>query len=113
MRHCLRQRMCVGGQLAGGVSGGFDGVVMGVAHANHHFQPLAKLTHGLLLFAQRQRHTMDMLVDPFGIGADATHGLADLLGMRHPLLAGSLVIVAMAWVMNNLRQRGSYPRYWW
>ena len=37
-------------------------------------------------------------------------GLAFLLT---PVLAGSLVIVAVAWVMNNLRQRGSYPRYWW
>ena len=36
-----------------------------------------------------------------------------LVFLLTPVLAGSLVIVAVAWVMNNLRQRGSYPRYWW
>ncbi|MCW3478137.1 HPP family protein [Neisseriaceae bacterium JH1-16] len=29
-----------------------------------------------------------------------------------PVLAGSLAIVTVAWVVNNLRSRGSYPRYW-
>ena len=29
-----------------------------------------------------------------------------------PVLAGSLVIVAVAWGVNNARARGSYPRYW-
>lgn len=30
-----------------------------------------------------------------------------------PVLAGSLIIVACAWVVNNARARRSYPRYWW
>lgn len=29
-----------------------------------------------------------------------------------PVLLGSLVIVWLAWAVNNLRSRGSYPRYW-
>ncbi|MCU7370367.1 HPP family protein [Paucibacter sp. O1-1] len=29
-----------------------------------------------------------------------------------PVLAGSLAIVLVALLVNNLRQRGSYPRYW-
>lgn len=29
-----------------------------------------------------------------------------------PVLAGSLVIVLTAWVVNNLRSARSYPRYW-
>jgi len=29
-----------------------------------------------------------------------------------PVLAGSLAIAAVAWAVNNLRNRGSYPRYW-
>lgn len=29
-----------------------------------------------------------------------------------PVLAGSLLIVACAWAVNNVRSRGSYPRYW-
>ncbi|QNM95917.1 HPP family protein [Chitinimonas koreensis] len=30
-----------------------------------------------------------------------------------PVLLGSLAIVAVAWLANNLRRRGSYPRYWY
>ncbi|MFM1885184.1 MAG: hypothetical protein RL026_341 [Pseudomonadota bacterium] len=30
-----------------------------------------------------------------------------------PVLAGSVTIVVLAWAVNNLRSRGSYPRYWW
>lgn len=29
-----------------------------------------------------------------------------------PVLAGSIVIVALAWCVNNARRRGSYPKYW-
>lgn len=29
-----------------------------------------------------------------------------------PVLTGSIVIVAVAWCLNNLRHRGSYPKYW-
>lgn len=29
-----------------------------------------------------------------------------------PVLLGSLVIVAVAWCVNNARSRGSYPKYW-
>lgn len=29
-----------------------------------------------------------------------------------PVLAGSLVIVAVAWCLNNARSRNSYPKYW-
>lgn len=29
-----------------------------------------------------------------------------------PVLIGSLVIVLTAWVVNNLRSTGSYPKYW-
>jgi CBS-domain-containing membrane protein len=30
-----------------------------------------------------------------------------------PVLSGSLVIVGSAWLVNTLRQRGSYPTHWW
>lgn len=29
-----------------------------------------------------------------------------------PVLTGSIVIVAVAWCVNNARSRGSYPKYW-
>lgn len=29
-----------------------------------------------------------------------------------PVLAGSVVIVAVAWLVNNARHRNSYPKYW-
>lgn len=29
-----------------------------------------------------------------------------------PVLLGSIVIVAVAWVINNARNRASYPKYW-
>lgn len=32
--------------------------------------------------------------------------------LASPVLAGALVIVAVAWGVNNARSRGSYPRYW-
>lgn len=40
----------------------------------------------------------------------ASHAGADFL--LTPVLAGSVTIVLVALVANNLRQRGSYPRYW-
>lgn len=40
----------------------------------------------------------------------ASHAGADFL--LTPVLAGSVIIVLVALVANNLRQRGSYPRYW-
>ena len=30
-----------------------------------------------------------------------------------PVLAGSMVIVMIAWCLNNARSQGSYPKYWW
>ncbi len=29
-----------------------------------------------------------------------------------PVLTGSVVIVAVAWCLNNTRRKGSYPQYW-
>ena len=29
-----------------------------------------------------------------------------------PVLTGSIVIVAVAWCLNNTRRKGSYPQYW-
>lgn len=40
----------------------------------------------------------------------ASHAGADFL--LTPVLAGSVLIVLVALAVNNLRQRGSYPRYW-
>ena len=28
------------------------------------------------------------------------------------VLAGSIVIIVLAWCVNNARSRGSYPKYW-
>ena len=41
MPHGFRQRMGIGSQLAGRAGGAFDGVVVGVAHADDYLQPLA------------------------------------------------------------------------
>lgn len=40
----------------------------------------------------------------------ASHASADFL--LTPVLAGSLAIVLVALLVNNLRKRGSYPLYW-
>ena len=40
----------------------------------------------------------------------AGHASADFL--ITPVLAGSMAIVLVAIAVNNLRKRGSYPRYW-
>jgi len=37
---------------------------------------------------------------------------APLSFLLTPVLAGSVVIVAVAWCLNNARRRGSYPCYW-
>jgi len=37
---------------------------------------------------------------------------APLSFLLTPVLAGSVVIVAVAWCLNNARRRGSYPSYW-
>ncbi|MOA32315.1 HPP family protein [compost metagenome] len=29
-----------------------------------------------------------------------------------PVLTGSLIVVLVAWGLNNARSRNSYPRYW-
>ncbi len=39
-------------------------------------------------------------------------GHAGVQALLTPVLAGSLAIVLVALAVNNLRQRGSYPRYW-
>lgn len=39
-------------------------------------------------------------------------GHAGIEVLLTPVLAGSLLIVLVALAVNNLRQRGSYPRYW-
>lgn len=38
---------------------------------------------------------------------------APLSFLLTPVLAGSIVIVVVAWCLNNTRHRGSYPKYWW
>lgn len=48
--------------------------------------------------------------DPLVLFAGHTTSLQFLLT---PVLAGALSIVILAWLLNNARQRGSYPRYWW
>ena len=48
-------------------------------------------------------------------GADPLVVLASHAGLDFlltPVLAGSVTIVLVALLMNNARQRGSYPRYW-
>jgi CBS-domain-containing membrane protein len=39
-------------------------------------------------------------------------GHAGLEALLTPVLAGSLLILLIALAVNNLRQRGSYPKYW-
>ena len=69
------------------------------------------LAVGLALTAMQHTRTLHA---PAGANPLLVMSVQPGLGfLLTPVLAGSLVIVAVAWAMNNLRQRGSYPRYWW
>ncbi|MNT49917.1 HPP family protein [compost metagenome] len=65
---------------------------------------------GLALAAMQQTRTLHA---PAGanplvvIASGASFGF-----LLTPVLAGSLVVVAVAWCVNNARSRGSYPKYW-
>lgn len=68
------------------------------------------LAVGLALVAMQQTRTLHA---PAGanplvvIASGASFGF-----LLTPVLAGSLVVVAVAWCVNNARSRGSYPKYW-
>jgi len=68
------------------------------------------LAVGLALAAMQQTRTLHA---PAGanplvvIASGASFGF-----LLTPVLAGSLVVVAVAWCVNNARSRGSYPKYW-
>ena len=70
----------------------------------------AGLAVGLALAAMQLSRTVHAPAgaDPLVLMA----GQASLDVLLTPVLAGSLAIVLIALVINNLRQRGSYPRYW-
>lgn len=68
------------------------------------------LAVGLALAAMQQTRTVHAPAGANPLLVMATHpGFGFLLT---PVLAGALVIVGVAWCVNNLRDRGSYPRYW-
>jgi CBS-domain-containing membrane protein len=49
-------------------------------------------------------------------GADPLVVIASHAGpafLLTPVLAGALLIVLLAWAINNGRQASSYPKYWW
>lgn len=65
---------------------------------------------GLSLAAMQQTRTVHAPAGANPLVVMATHpGFGFLLT---PVLCGALVIVGVAWGINNLRSRGSYPRYW-
>ena len=70
----------------------------------------AALAVGLALAAMQQTRTVHAPA-----GANPLVVLAAQPGPEFlitPVLLGSLVIVGVAWALNNARQRGSYPKYW-
>jgi len=68
------------------------------------------LAVGLALAAMQQTRTVHAPAGANPLVVLALHPGLDFLVT--PVLLGSLVIVAVAWGLNNVRQRGSYPRYW-
>lgn len=70
----------------------------------------AALAVGLALAAMQQTRTVHAPAGANPLVVMAVHpGPAFLLT---PVLLGSLVIVVIAWCVNNARSRASYPRYW-
>jgi len=71
----------------------------------------AALAVGLALAAMQQTRTLHAPAGANPLVVIASH--APLSFVVTPVLAGSLVIVAVAWCLNNARQRQSYPKYWY
>lgn len=68
------------------------------------------LAVGLALFAMQQTRTVHA---PAGANPLVVMALQPAWSfLLTPVLSGACVIVVLAWVVNNLRSRGSYPRYW-
>ncbi len=68
------------------------------------------LAVGLAMAAMQQTRTVHAPAGANPLLVMTTHpGFGFLLT---PVLAGALVIVGVAYGVNNLRDRGSYPRYW-
>lgn len=71
----------------------------------------AALAVGLALAAMQQTRTLHAPAGANPLVVIASH--APLSFVVTPVLAGSLVIVAVAWCLNNARQTNSYPKYWY
>ncbi|QBF28947.1 HPP family protein [Pseudomonas tructae] len=71
----------------------------------------AALAVGLALAAMQQTRTLHAPAGANPLVVIASH--APLSFVVTPVLAGSLVIVAVAWCLNNARQANSYPKYWY
>ncbi|MGH8379885.1 HPP family protein [Pseudomonas sp.] len=69
------------------------------------------LAVGLALAAMQQTRTLHAPAGANPLVVIASH--APLSFVVAPVLAGSLVIVAVAWCLNNARQANSYPKYWY
>lgn len=68
------------------------------------------LAVGLALAAMQQTRTLHAPAGANPLVVLTTGASIDFLVT--PVLAGSIVIVAVAWCVNNARSRGSYPKYW-
>ena len=69
------------------------------------------LAVGLALVAMQQTRTVHAPAGANPIVVLMTG--APLSFLLTPVLAGSIVIVVVAWCLNNSRHPGSYPKYWW
>ncbi|PAA02483.1 HPP family protein [Pseudomonas fragi] len=69
------------------------------------------LAVGLALVAMQQSRTLHAPAGANPIVVLMTG--APLSFLLTPVLAGSIVILVVAWCLNNTRHRGSYPKYWW
>ena len=68
------------------------------------------LAVGLALAAMQQTRTLHAPAGANPLVVLAASAPASFLVT--PVLTGSIVIVVVAWCMNNIRSRGSYPKYW-
>lgn len=68
------------------------------------------LAVGLALVAMQQTRTLHA---PAGANPLVVLAIsAPVSFLVTPVVAGSIVVVAVAWCLNNARSRNSYPKYW-
>src|SRR5690606_29831412 len=97
-------RAIVGGHLVATAVGLTAGAIMGDSWL------ACALAVGVALAAMQLTRTVHPPAGADPLIVIAAHAPAGYL--LSPVLAGSLIIVFIAWCVNNMRHRRSYPHYW-